>query len=90
MRKADERHQAARLLCDLVERACGRSHEAGPQQQILRRIAGNGELREEDKVGALVPRLAEAFQDQVAIPSEIADDRVDLSERESHRFRLTV
>ena len=62
----------------------------GPQQQVLRRVAGHGELGEEHEIGAGVARLVEAGEDQLAVPVEVADDGVDLGEREPHGLRLTV
>ena len=59
--------------------------EARPQQKVLWRVARDRELGEEDEVGALVFRLDESFEDPLAVPVEVADDRVDLGERQSHR-----
>ena len=88
--EADQRDDPSGLLRDLAQRPLRRADEARAQEQVLRRVAGHRELREEREVGALVARLAEAGEDQVAIPLEVADDGVDLREREPHRFRLTV
>ncbi len=88
--EADEGDDVLRRRGDLLERLRGRADEPGPQEQILRRIARDRELGEEDQVGALVAGLGEAREDQVAVAVEVADDGVDLRERQSHRFRLTV
>ena len=85
--RADERDDAAvRLLGDLGERALRGADEARAQEQVLRRIAGDRELGEEDDVGARAPRLVETGEDPLAVPVEIADGRVDLGQREPHRF----
>ena len=64
----------------------GRADEPRPQEQVLGRVAGDGELREEDEVGALVACLGEAPDDPVPVAVEVADDGVDLGEREPHGF----
>ena len=86
VRGADERDDVAALDGDPLHGLLGRAHEPGPQEQVLRRVAGDGELGEEDEVGALVACLGEAPDDPVAVPVEVADDGVDLGEREPHRF----
>jgi hypothetical protein len=72
--------------CDLLERRLGRADEARPEQQVLRRVAGDGELREEDEVGALPARLLEPLANAVAVAGQVADDGVDLCEREPQLF----
>ncbi len=54
-----------------------RAHEAGAEEQILRRIARHRELRQNDEIGSGLARLAHAGEDQRAIPVEVADDRID-------------
>ena len=53
VRTADEHRRPAGFACDRLHRAFGGADEARSQQQVLRRIAGDGELGEEDEVGAL-------------------------------------
>jgi hypothetical protein len=66
-------------------------HEAGPQEEILGRIARDRELGEDDEVGAGCPGLLNAAEDQIAITLEISHGRIDLRERELHgSFSLTV
>src|SRR5512132_1644040 len=62
-----------------------RLHEARPQQQVLRRVARDRELREDDEVGLLFLRLCQPPSDPLRVAVEIADDGVDLGEREPHR-----
>ena len=57
-READERSDACRRGCDLVERPPGRAHECRPQEQVLGRIAGDRELGEEDEIRTRLARLA--------------------------------
>ena len=52
VRRSDDGDDPARRASDLLERLLGGTHEAGAQQQILRRVAGDRELGEEDEVGA--------------------------------------
>ncbi len=84
VRRADERDHVARLGGDLGERALGRADEARPQEEVLGRIAGDRELGEEDDVGAQPARLLEARDDLVPVSRQVADDRVDLRERQPH------
>ena len=84
MRRADERDDPARRSRDLVERLLGRPDEARPKQEILGRIARHGELREDGEIGVVALCLLEAVEDQCAVAVEVADDRIDLGERESH------
>jgi hypothetical protein len=71
---------------DLGERPFGGAHEPGAEQQVLGRIAGDGEFREEDEIAALRARVLEPSDDQVAVAVQVADDGVDLCERESQVF----
>ena len=85
VRRADEDDDPARRERDLLERPLGGAEKAGPEQQILGRIAGHRELGEDDEVGVRPLRLLDALDDQRAVPVEVADDRVDLGQRETHR-----
>ena len=84
VREADEGGDPLRRGRDLVQRSPGGPEEAGPEKQVFGRVAGDGQLREEDEVGACLTRLFEAPEDPVAVAVEVADDRVDLGEREAH------
>ena len=88
--EAHERHDVACVRGDLLERARRGGDESGPQEQILRRVAGHGQLGEEDEIRVSSASLVEAGEDQLAVPVEIADDGVDLCKREPHGFRLSV
>ena len=46
--------------------------------------------REEDEVGARFARLFDATQDPLAVPVEVADDRVDLREGQPRESSLAV
>ncbi len=88
---ADERDDAARLGRDALERVARGAHEAGPQQQVLRRVTRDRELGEDDEVGSGRPRLLDPGEDQFAVPVEVSDGGIDLREGESHSsFSLTV
>ncbi len=88
--RADEHRLRARRGGDLVERAPRRPDEAGPEQQVLGRVAGDGELGEEDEVGVDAAGLGEQLEDPVAVAGQVADDGVQLGECEAHGFRLSV
>ena len=86
MRCADEHGDPVGGLGDLVDRAARRADEAGPQQQILRRVAGDDELGKEDEIRVRLARPAEPFDDRGRVAVDVADDAIDLCECESHRF----
>ena len=66
----DERGDPVRGARDLAERLLGGAHEPGPQEQVLGRVAGDGELGEEDEVGAGGLRLLEpAARMRARLPS---------------------
>ena len=85
VRRADERGDAVRRLGDLLDRAARRADEAGAEEQVLGRVAGDDELREEDEVGAGVAGPPEPLDDAVRVAVDVADDAIDLGECESHR-----
>ncbi len=97
-RRADEGDEPGRRGGRLCKRLARRLQKAGAEQQVLRRIAGHRELGEEDEVRAGRSRLAERADDLVAVPAEVADDDIQLCERDPHRgfgplspsFRLIV
>src|SRR5204863_9909352 len=68
----------------------GVAAEARSRPQVLRRIAGDGELGEEDEIGALWLRGFEPFENQLPVAVQIADDGVDLHEGEPHTLSLAV
>ena len=56
--------------------------EPRPQQQVLRRVPGDRELGEEEQIDAEALRVLDPRDDPLAVPREVADDRVDLREAE--------
>jgi len=85
MRGADEDDDPARRERDLLERPFGCTEEAGPQQQVLGRIPRHRELGEDDEIRVRALRVLDPLDDQRTVPVEVADDRVDLCESETHR-----
>src|SRR4029453_3284264 len=92
--RADEGGDASGRAGDLLERALRGADEPRPEQQVLGRVAGDGELGKEDEVGVGLPGLFEPGQNPVAVSVEGASGGDDLAERESHGcslgFRLSV
>ena len=84
MRRPDECGDPLRLRRDRLERLGRRAQEARPKKQVLGRIAGHGQLGEEDELGAGLSGFAEPLDDARAVAVEVADDRVHLRERKSH------
>ena len=63
--------------------------ERRPQQEILRRIAGDRELGQEDDVRLLRARIGESSENALAVALQVTDDRVDLGESKPHRDNST-
>ena len=89
-RRPDERGDALRRGRDRLERLVCCADEAGPQEEVLGRVSRRRELRKEDEIGAGVARLSEAAEDLGSVSLEVPDDAVELCERDSQGFRLTV
>ncbi len=67
-----------------------RLQEAGPEQEILGRIAGHRELGEQHQVDLVPARLVQTGEDPLAVPVEVSDDGVHLSERRAASSSLTI
>jgi hypothetical protein len=89
-RRTHERDESVGGACDLFQRLPGRPDESGSEQEILGRIARDRELGEDDEIGVRLACPVEARKDLLAVTLEVADDAVDLRERDSQGFRLTV
>ena len=89
-RAADERGDPLGRGSDLVERGPGGLEEARPQEQVLGRVARDGELGEDDEVGAGGAGLADRVDDERAVTREVADDGIELGEREPHAWLPTM
>ena len=61
------------------------AHEGRPQQQVLGRIAAQGQLRGQDEVRPLGMRTACGLDDLPGIALEVADGGVDLGQCDLHR-----
>jgi hypothetical protein len=88
--RADECHEAVGRARDLVEHVARGTHEPGPEQQVLGRVPGHRELREDDEVGLGGACIGEEGEDLLAVAVEVPDGGVQLCEGESQGFRLTV
>ena len=84
-RAADERDHVVHFGGDPLERAPRLADEGRPEQEVLRRVPRHGELGEEDDVSPDLARLRDPLQDPLPVPLEVADEGVDLREREPHR-----
>ncbi len=84
VRSADESGDVSRLGGDLGERPRRSLEEARSKQEVLGRVAGDGELWKEHEVGAGFAGFLEPREDAVTVPVQVADDGVDLRERQPH------
>ena len=83
-RAADKGRDSLAGSGDLLERSSRGLDEAGPEEQVLGRIPRDGELGKDDEVRSRSPGLADRIDDQGAVPLEVADDRIELRERQPH------
>ena len=72
------------LLRKLRERTFASVIECRPQEQVLGRIPGQRELRGQHERCALVSRLPRGCDDSLDIAVEVADDLIQLGERNPH------
>ena len=62
--------------------------EARPEEQVLRRVTGRGQLRESDDLGAALDRLGEGVRRLLHVPPHVAYDCVDLGQRHLHKYMI--
>ena len=74
----------------LLDGAAAGGDEGRSEDKVLRRIPGDRELRKADEVCAFRARVLQPGEELGAISVEVADDAIDLQERESQSFSLTV
>ena len=60
------------------------------QQQVLRRVAVDRQLREDDELGAGLPCARYLVADLGGVAVDVADGGIDLGERDAQRLCLTV
>ena len=83
LREAEQHDDALGVGSDLVETLANRVEEVAPQDEVLRRIAGDAELREHDDLRAGLPRPVDRFRGQADVAVDVPDRGVDLGERET-------
>ena len=74
-------------FCHPLERRDVVGDEARTQEQVLRRIARDRQLRERNDIHAQLPRPLDILECLPHIPLEIADRRIDLREPDPERLR---
>jgi len=89
-RKADDHRRARRhqRVRQRRERRRRRVQERGTLEQVARRIAGQRQLGKDCQLGPALLSRGGRLEDQPPIAGEVADGRVDLSERDLHRDRF--
>ena len=83
LREADDRRAASGARRELVERFSGLGDERGAEQEVLRRIAGDRQLRKDDEIGAGGLGGLVRLEDAVDVAREVTDDDVDLGGRDA-------
>jgi hypothetical protein len=78
--EANDGGDAADGIDDTLEGALVIEDEGAPQEQVLRRVARQRQLREGDDLGAKVAGAASVVDDLRGVAFKITDSRVDLGE----------
>ena len=89
--KADDGGAAPRSGRQLGHRRFGVSDKPRPEHQVLRRVAGDGQLREGDQVAPGLLGSTVRVDDPTQVAVEITDGGVELSQphtKVQHAFRL--
>ncbi len=84
LREADDRDDALRVGRQPVERRARVREDVLLQQQVLRRVAGQNELGEQHDLGPGLARLEQASANELLVPGDVADEGVDLRQRDPH------
>ena len=84
---ADDRDDAGRGGGEAVQRRARVGEEVLLEQQVLGRVARQRELREAHELRAGVARLARSARDPRLVAGDVADDGVELGERDAQRRR---
>jgi len=82
LRVTDDHIDSDGLLSEPLERLRCVADESGTQQQVLRRVSGQGQFREDDGVRPGVAGAAAGVGDALDVAVEITDPQVDLGESE--------
>ena len=82
--EADDGDEPVRLAGQLAQRGGGVGEEVLLEQQVLGRVAGEGELGEQHQLGARVAGRAHSRADALGVAGDVADGGVHLAEGEAH------
>ena len=85
---ADQRRPVGDVARDLLEGPLAVAGERGPQQQVLRRIAGQHQLGEHRQVRAGGPGTRKRLERQACVAGDVTDDGVELGESDAHSQRI--
>ena len=80
--EADDRVDAGAAARRLVERGAALAHEERVEQQVLRRVARQGQFGKDDEVRAGLARPAREGDDALEVPAQVPDRGVDLRQRD--------
>ena len=82
--EADHRDDPARVRGELLERVARVGEEVLLEQQVLGRVARDGELGEQHELAPRLARVADAGRDLRGVAGDVAHGGVHLAEREPH------
>ena len=89
LREADHGDDPVHVAGDRLERLARVAQEVLLEQQVLGRVAGDGQLGREHELGAAVARGLDRAGDPRGVALHVADDAVELGEREAERGQRT-
>ena len=75
---------AGQLAGELADDVPAPRHEGRAEEQVARQIADERELGRDGQVGAQAAGLAHRVRNHSSIAGEVADERIDLQERDFH------
>jgi len=81
---ADHHVEARQALAQALQAVRDAMPEPTMEQQVLGRVAGQGQLGQQQDVRALLPRLGRRGDDARFVTGYVADEAIDLAERDAH------
>jgi hypothetical protein len=87
--EAHDRDAPAHPSGQAVYRLARGGRECGAQQQVLRRVPGDRELRDQRDVRAGLGRVGQCGVDERRVPVDVTDDGVELGQRDA-QGRISV